>query len=58
MKKLCKCLVIGGAVGGMLVGAATAYLTAALEKNNTSMTDVCCTKAKSAFKSIGNKLCM
>ncbi len=58
MKKLCKCLVLGGAVGGMMIGAATAYMTAIVVKHNTSVTDMCCSKAKKAFKSIGNKMCL
>ncbi len=56
MKNLCKCLILGGAVGGMMIGAATAYMTAVIVKQNTSVTDMCCTKAKKAFKNLGNKI--
>ncbi len=58
MKKLCKFIVMGGALSGMVIGGAMAYLSAVVIKNNTSMTDMCKSKAKDAFKCLGNKFCI
>ncbi len=58
MKKLCKYLVVGGAMTGMVIGAGVAYLSAVVLKNNTSVTSVCKCKAKEAFKAMGNKMCL
>lgn len=58
MKKLCKCIIIGGAMGGMVIGASAAYLTAVIIKNKTSVSSVCKSKAKEAFKCMGDKFCL
>ena len=58
MKKLCKYLILGGAMTGMMIGAGVAYLSAVVIKNNTTVTSVCKNKAKEAFKAMGNKMCL
>lgn len=58
MKKLCKCIIIGGAVAGMMIGAGTAYMTAIIIKNKTSVCGVMKCKAKEAFKAMGDKFSM
>jgi len=55
MKSFCKCLIISGAVAGMMIGAASSYITAVMLKNKTSMCDVMKCRAKEAFKSVGHK---
>lgn len=52
MKKLCKKLVIGGALTGMLIGAAAACLTAATLKEKICVGDVVRSKAKEALKGL------
>lgn len=55
MKNLCKCMIIGGAVAGMAIGAASSYLTVVMLKNKTSVCDMMMCKAKNAFKTMGEK---
>lgn len=55
MKNICKCVVMGGAVAGMMIGATTAYLTAVMIKSKTSVCGVMKCKAKDAFKAMGEK---
>ncbi len=55
MKKLCKCIIISGAVAGMVIGASSAYMTAMIIKSKTGMCDIMKCKAKEAFKAMGDK---
>lgn len=52
MKKMCVCLALSGAVTGMLIGAASSLLTAAMIKQKMSICEVMRCKAKSAFSGL------
>ncbi len=55
MKNLCKCIIVSGAIAGMVIGASSAYMTAMIIKNRSGLCDVMMCKAKEAFKSMGQK---
>ncbi|MBR6593822.1 MAG: hypothetical protein IKK83_01365 [Clostridia bacterium] len=55
MKNICKIAIMSGAVMGMMVGAASAYITAVMIKSKTSVCGVMKCKAKDAFKAMGEK---
>jgi len=55
MKSLCKCLIISGAVIGMIAGAAGSYLTAEMLKNKMTVKEMMKCKGKEAFKDLAEK---
>lgn len=52
MKKMCLCLVMSGAVTGMIIGVASSFVTAAMIKEKLSLGDVMRCKAKSALSGL------
>ena len=50
-----KCIIIGGAVSGMAIGAMSSYLTVVMLKNKTTVCGMMKCKAKDAFKTMTEK---
>ncbi len=55
MKMFCKCLILGGAAVGMLIGASASYLTCVMLKDKMSLSQMMKCKGKKAMENMMDK---
>jgi len=55
MKMICKCLIIGGGVVGMIIGASASYLTCLMLKDKINLASMMKCKGKEALENMVDK---
>ena len=55
MKMFCKCLILGGAAVGMLIGASASYLTCMMLKDKLNLAQMMKNKGKEALDNMMDK---
>lgn len=55
MKMICKCLILGGAAVGMVIGASASYLTCVALKDKINVSTMMKCKGKKALENLMDK---